>query len=266
MKAVIHANGMAHQIQHAHAMKMGLARHGISVAMALADNPAPCDFAVVWGWRQRRVIDAGRPMLVMERGHVQPRMEWVSCGWDGLGGRGRYPEPADRGDRWYRHFAHHLKPWRTNSGYALLCGQVVGDASIAGIDFHKWAAGTTKRLLQRGYRVVYRPHPQTSRCGIMWCPDGADISQRALSEDLAHAAVAVTYNSTSGVDAALAGVPVIACDEGSMAWPVAAHGLDADLVTPDRAGWCNRLAWSQWRIAEIEDGSAWDALKTCLPA
>ena len=136
---------------------------------------------VVWGWRQRRVIDAaskrGTPILVMERGHVQPRMEWTSCGLNGLARRGTYPSAQDGGARWRAHHAHHEQPWGVNlHGYALVCGQVLGDAALWGCDFRAWAQGVVDVLRARGMRVVYRPHPYSLRTGDTWAPRGADVS------------------------------------------------------------------------------------------
>ena len=73
----------------------------------------------------------------------------------------------------------------------------------------------------------------------------------------------VTLNSNSGVDAALAGVPVIAFDEGSMAWPVAGH-KPQDAIhppRPDRLRWAAELAWCQWTDREFETGECWEHLR-----
>lgn len=269
MKAAITINHAEHQKTHGSWIKQGLERHGIECAYAAFDHVVgDADMHVCWGWRQNKVKSHcrsnGIPLLVMERGHIQPRMEFTSCGINGLGNRARYPKAQDGGERWERRFSHHLRPWRDNGAYALICGQVAGDASIHGIDFRAWAQRACNVLRQAGYAVWYRPHPLSSRHKDVFCPEGAHFSTRSIEDDLNIARCVIVYNSTAGVEAALAGVPVIAMDEGAMAWPVSSHILDAPLIRPDRTAWCHDLAWTQWSPEDLIDGTAWEALKTCI--
>ena len=138
-------------------------------------------------------------------------------------------------------------------------GQVPGDAALYGLDLDAWAQRTCAALLAQGRTVRYRPHPLVRRCGDVRCPAGATGSTGSLDEDLAGAALAVTFNSTAGVEAVLAGVPTVALDVGAMAWPVTTHDL-ASVQTPEREPWAHRLAWCQWTIEEIASGLAWEHL------
>jgi hypothetical protein len=200
------------------------------------------------------MLKSGRCVIVLERGFTQPRREWFSLALNGLNGRGLFPPSDGDGSRWNRHFAHNLQPWRQEEGnYALLIGQVPGDAALHGLDIVAWAQRTTTKLVELGHRVVYRPHPKY----LTPCPKGAEYSDGTLVEDLAGASRVVTYNSTTAVEAVLAGVPAVTLDIGSIAYPVASHELEAPLVRPDRTRWCNDLAWRQWSLAELEDGTAW---------
>ncbi len=262
MKVAIHVNNAAHQRTHGAAMKAGLERHGIAVEFAPFNEPQPCDVAVIWGWKQPLVTASAPATLVMERGHLQDRMAYTSCGWNGLAGRGSYPDAPDAGARWRERFAHLLKPWKPEpqaETYALLLGQVPGDAALYGLDLDAWAQRTCDALLASGRMVRYRPHPLVLRCGDVRCPAGALGSAASLDEDLAGAALAVTFNSTAGVEAVLAGVPTVALDAGAMAWPVTTHDL-ANVQRPDREPWAHRLAWCQWTIEELASGLAWEHL------
>lgn len=262
MRAAIHINNSAHQAAHGEAVRVGLERHGISVEFRPYGAPAACDFAVIWGWKQPGVIEKAPHVLVMERGHVGDRMRYTSCGWDGLGRRGRYPKADDGGKRWDILWGDQMKPWteRGAEAYALLVGQVPGDASLYSLEsgFPKWAQTMTYLLLSKGYSVKYRPHPLVRRAGLRFCPQQASISySESIQEDLKGAALCVTYNSTSGVEAVLAGVPTITMDEGAMAWPVASHSPDEPIVKPDREKWAHGLAWTQWSLEEICSGEMW---------
>lgn len=269
VKAALHLNTSGHQQAHGAAMKAGLERHGVKVRFAASNQPVRgVDFAVIWGFRQEAVIAAAPPVLVMERGYLPDRFVWTSLGWDGLNGRARFPAPQDHGERFDAFFAQHLRPWRCKDegDYALLIGQLAGDVATRGVNLRAWIRRTAEQLRVAGYAVRYRPHPQTPRMQARAeeCPPDADFSTMPLEKDLADAALCVTWNSNTGVDAILAGVPTVAMDEGSMAWPVATHDVAAAPIRPDRHEWCRQLSWCQWTLDEIKSGAAWDALKTCL--
>jgi hypothetical protein len=251
-------------------MRDGLKSHGVDVQFAAWNVPTPADLVVIWGWKQRPVINAaqkrGTPILVMERGHLPPRMEWTSCGLNGLGNRGTYAKCEDGGVRWRHHFGHLEQPWTDRGGYVLICGQVIGDAALWGCDFRKWAQGIADNARAGGRDVVYRPHPfALHKQRGTWWPKGARFSTAAtLDEDLAGAALAVTYNSTAGVETVLAGVPTVTFDEGAMAWAVTTHNLDEEPARPDRNQWMHSLAWTSWRPAEIFGGTAWEHLRRAI--
>ena len=251
MKAAVFAGTMEHHRAHAGPMAEGLKRHGIDVVM-YQNSPPPADFTVTWGWR--RAKDVRQPVLVMERGYLGDRLKvWTSLGWNGLNGRAVWNGPGDAGERFQRHFGDLVREWTSRGGYALLLGQTPGDQSVAHVNLQAWYGQAEAAMRKRGFQVRMRPHPNVSKTG------------RPIEEDLAGAACAVSFNSNSGVLAALSGVPVIACDIGSMAWGVAAHGLDADLIRPDRSEWLTGLAWKQWTREEMSSGFAWEHVRAAMP-
>lgn len=268
MKAVLHVNNMAHQKQHVRYMEQGFDRHGVKHQLAPYNQFVEGDFAVVWGVKQRIVFDRcaekGMPVLVMERGHLQDRFFYTSLGWGGLGRRAVYPGPDVCGDRWAKHWGQ-MEPWHGDGGTVLVIGQCDGDASLWGVDFRRWANSLTGAYAEFGCKVVYRPHPLMARCGNLWAPSGATCSKaETMAEDLAQAAVCVTYNSTAGVEAVLAGIPTITCDEGAMAWAVTEHEIGKPPPRPDRQPWAEWLACCQWSAAEICSGEAWAAVREVL--
>lgn len=261
MKVALHVNNSAHQKSHVEWMAEGLARHGVETETAEFNVPGPADVAIIWGWKQRAVIDRGGPVLVMERGHLQPRMEFTSLGWNGLGYRATYP--AGDESRWRKHWGK-MAEWKHYGRYALLIGQCAGDASLWGVNFDQWAQDCTDGLTGLGYSVVYRPHPLMVRGGYLWHPKGSALSTGLLDDDLQKALLCVTYNSTAGVEAVLAGVPTVTVDEGAMAWPVTTHRIDTAPQWPDRWQWAADLAWCQWNEQEIRSGEAWDAVRQVM--
>jgi len=261
MRFTVIANPRAqHQIDHQRAMRDGLAAHGIDAVLNYGATPVTTSHVACWGWRHgRRLRAEGREVLVMERGYLGDRFAWTSLAWNGLNGRGEFPEyPDDGGARFDAHYSLH--PWKEGGQYALLMGQVPGDASLRGIDLTKWYA-TAAMAANNAYEmpVLFREHPMALRRGLNRQPRLTERSTGTLTEALAGAAVVITFNSNSAVDAVCAGVPAVTMDEGSMAWPVAAHRI-GDLVRPDRKAWAHRLAWRQWSMQEIANGTALQAL------
>lgn len=253
---------LPHQRQAAAWMKAGLARHGISVGITDQPTLAGGDVVICWGWRiGKRLRERGQTVLVMERGFVGDRMRWVSLGWNGLNGRAVRPPAEDGGARWERYHSGVLRPWVAEPrSLAVIMGQVPGDQSIRGINFDAWAKAEADHLTGR-WRLGYRFHPQCK--GVTSIPAGAEVLHGELDDALAVAGLVVTFNSNSGVDAVLAGIPTVAADEGSMAYAVTTRSAAETPIQPDRRAWAHRLAWAQWDPAEIEDGTAWEALRQC---
>ena len=254
MIAVVLRPEVPHQLELCTLMAEGIRKH--EPCRVGTEAASDADAVVCWGWRIGEMYRAqGLPALVMERGHAGDRRLYTSCGWNGLAGRGTYPGCLDTGQRWESR--HSLRPWRQDGRYALVLGQVAGDAALRGLDVKAWAQRMTDGLRGLGHEVVYRPHPLA---GGGFCPAGAEVAPGTLDDALAGACVAVTYSSTSGVEAVCAGVPVIAMDRGAMCWPVAGRALD-EIVRPDRTAWAHALAWTQWTREELASGEAWDVTR-----
>lgn len=253
-----------HQCAHARALQRGLTRHGLNAPVVNDEKLARSAVVACWGWRiGARLRALGKRVLVMERGYLGDRFSWTSLGWNGLNGRATFHARDDGGERFRRHFGGLLRPWRSGGEYVLLIQQVAGDASLAGQDLGPWYRATARKAAEAfGLPVRFRMHPEALKrgAGRLPAPAGTTLIAGELAENLARAAVVITWNSNAGVDAAMAGRPVIAFDAGSMAWPVAGHEL-APPPTPDREPWGARLAWAQWRLDEIESGEAWELVR-----
>lgn len=245
--------GAEHQEQWAAAFAAGLERHGWKAEIASAFRPS--DLLVVWGVRRVdemvRQRKTGGQICVLERGYLADRFQWSSVSFGGgLNGHGRFGGPFDDPSRWELYFSDLLRPWREDdAGDVLICGQVPGDASIAGVDMDGFYQLARDAFERQGFTVRFRPHPGRLRNPVAVPP---------LAADLATARCVVTYNSNSAVDAVLAGVPAVVFDRGGMAWPVAGHQFQPP-PKPDRRRWAHRLAWCQWRLDEMAAGECWAA-------
>jgi hypothetical protein len=273
MRAIICVNNAAHQKEHAAAMKKGLAKHGIPahfIPKGGLGDATKGDIMVMWGYKPPHIVQAIKankiPLLVMERGYFPDRFVFSSMGWNGLNNRAKFPYRCDFGYRFQQHWPDLLKPWKEGGRYVLVCGQVPGDAAIYGADLDVWAQGVVNTLVARGEQVVFRPHPFVKKNNYVTWPKGANQSSTdSFMDDLKDAKTCVTYNSNAGVEAVCAGVPTVTMDKGAMAWPVTSHSLEDPPIRPDRTAWAHQLAWCQWQLGEIADGTAWEALRTVLP-
>jgi hypothetical protein len=253
----------AWQASHAAALHDGLKAHGVESLVMHANGTAHARTRHVacWGWRLGKLLRAQRyEVLVMERGYVGDRFSWTSLGWNGLNGRATFYTKDDP-SRFGAHFAHLMRPWKTDGSYVLLIGQVPGDASLGGTDLNRWYEDAAKQARQ-AYElpVRFRPHPEAIKRGIKQRIAAAESINGTLADALAGAAVCVTFNSNTAVESVLAGVPTVAVDSGTMAHEVTAHRI-GERITPDRSAWAARLAWCQWTMDEIRSGAAWEAIR-----
>lgn len=252
---IVVSPGMAHHETHAEAMRAGLARHRVE-ATVYPEGYVPSEETVCcWGWRLGKPLRAaGKDVLVLERGYMGDRTQWTSMGWNALNGRARFTFGDDSRVHLFERL---LRPWRPAGDYALIVGQVSGDAAVDGVDmaaFYDDCVSASRNIF--GLPARFRPHPVALSFGQQHRVP-APHSTRALQDDLDGAAVVITWNSNTGVDAVLAGKPTIAFDRGSMAWPVTAHEYRIP-DEPDREAWLEAMSWCQFSLEEIRSGLAWE--------
>ncbi len=252
IKAFLHFRlHAAHQLEAMSALAVGLKNHGISSKLGNSlCGIDEADFVVSWGDKLPAQIQI--PRLILEAGYingqsgdyVRDRLQFISTGWNGLHGRadsGRLDCPSDRFDG----LGIELSPWRTGGNYALICGQHPGDSCAPTTEMTKKIADEVQRVYLE-YR--FRPHPLIAN------------TMRPLRDALADARVCVTWNSTSAIEAVIAGVPTIALDRGSMAWDVTSHAVSDELFRGDRSQWAYNLAYRQFTHDELASGVAWEVI------
>ncbi len=199
---------------------------------------------------------AGGRVAVAENGYLMPGggspHDQKDRQWYALG-RGAHNDeravPEGDGSRWDA-LGIDLKPWRASGEHVL----VLPNRSFGMPDRMMpltWTADTAKRLQKlTGREIRIRAHP------------GNDPPKKALAADLEGAWACAIWQSSAGVHALVAGIPVICC---SPAW-ICKGAAGADLreiespPMPDRLPAMQRLAWAQFNIQEIESGFAFTSL------
>lgn len=226
----------------------------------------PCDVAVIFGgvkkaypptYAKRKVLSKhyGRRLIMVESAFVG-RGLYHQVGWGGAAGHGDFR--ADKNpplDRWEQ--MGFAEDWRTiKNGFIVVMGQLPRDVQVQDTDHRKWCRETVAYYDSIGLPVVFRPHPKVNDVMEYGVP-AQFIDPRDLETTLRTARTVVTWNSTSAVDAVVAGVPTITMDRGSFAWDVTAHDLDVLDHTCDRERWLALLGYAQWTDAELASGEAW---------
>ncbi|NYT67971.1 hypothetical protein [Pusillimonas noertemannii] len=210
------------------------------------------DLVVTLALREGRAVleqySGACPVLVADWGYlarVSHPGESATGHWQvSLGGLNKIPTFACPPDRFDVLGLDLVERGGDPDGYALICGQVPGDAAH-GMDAAALKAWLLEAVAKHG-NVVYRPHPR----GGIDLP-GVKTQRGSLAEALAGARLVVTFNSNVGHDALIAGVPVL-CGPG------AAYDELAGEVLPSiqaRRDYFSRVAYGQWTLAEMRSGA-----------
>ena len=143
-----------------------------------------------------------------------------------------------------------LVPWRRDGRHVLLCPQSsVYMSLVCDLDGATWLADCQARLRAATDRPI-RVRRKDDR--------------RPLAADLDDCWALVTHASNAAVEAVLAGVPVFVTGPSAAA-AMGRRDLDSiecPAMPEGRRAWVERLAAAQWSLAEIRDGTAWNALQT----
>lgn len=212
----------------------GLSRLGYRIEQGLTQRPQEGDILVTWnrigaGDQAAKAFEArGLPVIVAENaawGNDFAGKRWYSLARGMHNTAGRFPVgDADRFDG----LGVELEPWRAGGERVVLPQRGIGPAGIAMP--RDWAAQQVGRI---------RRHPGTS-------------TAIPLDQDLARAGEVVTWGSGAAIKALMWGIKVESHMPGWI-------GLQDNTET-GRLEMFRRLAWAQWELTEIENGTAFDRL------
>lgn len=213
----------------------GFRLHGYEVCHGLTLSPKEGDVLCSWnliGTAQgaaERFQAAGCRVLVTENaawGNSFAGDRWLTIARDRHNTAGKFPVGGP--ERWDS-LGVELMPWRPEGG------EVVG--------LPQRGIGPPGTAMPAGFRLPgctrIRPHPGRN-------------AAKPLAEDLAKASRVVTWGSGAAVQALMWGIQV---ESHMPQWIAAQDNTDAGRLEMFR-----RLAWAQFRWAEIESGRAMEAL------
>ena len=159
------------------------------------------------------------------------------------------PRPADRFQKFNKKFC----PWNRQGKTIVVAAPDEKPCKFYGIDLEQWILNTVATIKQHTDRpVVVR---QRARLRI------DRVQNDTLESALKDAFALVTYNSVAATESIFLGIPAFTLAPANAADPVAAHDLsmietpfypDSDLLH----AWACHLAYGQFHINELRDGSA----------
>ena len=127
------------------------------------------------------------------------------------------------------------KQQTNSSSPVLLCGQVPNDAQhqMSKSQIKAWSFETLTHIRTYSQRpVIWRPHP-LAPFKINGADGFSDPSQESLSNILGKAHMLISYNSNSGIEALLQGIPVF-CDSKAHCTYSEVANLDLSMIVePD---------------------------------
>lgn len=253
------------------AMASGLKRHGIPYSMHASYNGVVADLAIAYGWineLEDKVFSA-----YLEAG---AHFVFIDLGYWNRGTRGSYRVSVDDWDS----AVHMLRgcpdtrfkssritlrnDWNPNSNSVMIVGMSDKAAWTHGYKFNEWE-NATKTFLEQKY----------SGCGFRFTirqkPRGKEASRAVpIEEALKTTRFVVSHHSNVGVDCLIAGIPY-ACKKGVAKYLVPTFDLDAiNLQHPyfpspeEKLSLLNDIAYVQWTVPEMADGSCWEYIKEVL--
>jgi hypothetical protein len=258
-------------VYRAEAFAVGLRAVGYDVRTGDPQELTPDTVYVTWNrygqWHETacRVERAGGTVLVAENGYVTPgggsphdssQREWYALAIGGHNGSGRWHIGGP--ERWAA-LGVDLKPWRTDGEHVLVApNRGFGRPDmVMPCDWPQRAADRLRMVTRRPLRV--RPHP------------GNSAPRVPLAEDLRDCWVVVIWSSSVGVQALIAGVPVV-CE--APRW-ICVESSEPDFClteTPlrviddrERLPAMQRMAWAQWSVEEIASGEPFRYLLSSRP-
>lgn len=238
----------------------GLKAAGYRVSSALPIAPRPGDILVIWN-RYFSTHDLaleferrGGMVIVAENGYLgmdRRDRQVYSMALHAHNGRGVWPHG---GSERFAALGVTLKPWR-ETGEHVLVAPNRSFGMPGGIMPEGWAnqvAEQLRKITKRPVRI--RPHP------------GNGEPMRPLADDLRDAWAVVIWSSSVGVTALTEGIPVFCCAPWWICRSAAQTSItDIDGPIPEAADRLRRyamerLAWAQWNLSEISDGTAFNHL------
>jgi hypothetical protein len=209
-----------------------------------------------------------KPRIILDTGFIKNKRydendldRYMQVGLNGIKRSGASYVKGSSQDR-FAALELELKDWRDSGSHILILGQHEIGISTQHIDVVSWWENIIIELKKiTDMPIKFRPHPNQTKF-----PKGKYeiLVDTSIEEDLENCWCAISRTTNGCVDAIINGVPVITPDKNCVAYDISSHSID-EVMSPkmiDRKQWLYDLAYSQWTINEMQEGKAWNFIRT----
>lgn len=166
---------------------------------------------------------------------------------------------VDRPDDRFKMFGKKFSPWKKSGSKIMLALPDEKPMKYYGLDLETWKNDTISEIRKHTDReIVIRDRAPKRKDRIE-----TDTLEEALQDDVF---ALVTYNSTAATEAVFLGIPVFTLAPANAAAPMGYQDL-SQIETPrypdqdELYKWASHLAYGQFHVSEMKDGSAISKLK-----
>ena len=204
-----------------------------------------------------------KPTIVLEVGGIRRGITW-KVGLNGIN-RDAYFGPTGNDYTRANHLGLHLKPWRSEGNYILICGQHEKSQQWEVMpNMTAWLGNTINTIREHTDMPIYwRPHPrypvqyveQDFKDVVRQNPTKIESTYDDYDFNVRDAWATVCWSSNPGPHSIIAGKPAFV-GSSSLAYDVANHNLN-DIMNPkmpDRRQWLNDYAHTEYSLDEISAG------------
>jgi hypothetical protein len=224
-------------------------------------------------WDRYRKLN--KPVIVIEVGGIKRNETW-KIGINGVNREADFANQNVDAERWKK-FNIQLKPWKQTGEDIILCGQHTSSHQWRNnLPMSKWFDQQIIKIRKHTDKpIIIRPHPRNhveidtgkyKNVKIVGPRrDKNTYDDTDLTERLKSAWALVSYSSNPAITAAVHGIPVYV-SEASLSYDIGNITFDNinNPKMPDRQGWANKLAFTEWWPDEIEKGLPWKRIKKRL--
>lgn len=257
----------------AEAMACGIRLSDDVVSKLSSRYEAPeADVAVFYGFdaTMRRIFAEyradGRTCVCIDLGYWGRREGGILAGHHKVAVNARHPtayfQNVKHGPERAQRLGLEIKPWKQSGRFIIVAGMSGKGAEVEGFEPSEWERRTVAELKSRTNRpIIYRPKPSwVEAVPMQGCRYERGLDD--LPELLEDCHAVVTHHSNAAIDAMLAGVPAFTtAGAASVLCPSDLSLIETPVRPEGREQFVNDLAYTQFTVAEMRDGTAWRHLK-----
>jgi hypothetical protein len=245
-----------------------------------------CDVAVIWSvlWsgrmqQNKKVWDffkkQNKPVVVLEVGGIKRNVTW-KMGINGINRDADFANNLYDNQRWPL-FDIKLTPWKQTGDTIVICGQHEASHQWQGEQpMSSWIESQIQQIRTHTDKpIIIRPHPrhnvsvneQKFKNVNIKKPtfDNTTYDDTDFKESLKSTWAVINHSSNPALESVFAGIPVFV-SASSLCYDVGGHDISNILkpAMPERIEWANKLAYTEWTVDEIRQGTPWIRIRERL--